>query len=588
MRLSGAWGAILLLVLVPSEAPARAELEAAQLWAGKFPAPASMAAFAPMPDARAPSHVFEGSLRLRGRIHSRLISSDPAFITSAGVALARTLPQDFDYEFVQDGRALIPVRRGPLPSPHAWWEFTLEPGEVWDEPGDGGFTRAALPFTLEERNANCVHHGVLTFLFGAGGRISPAAIQVSAETCLYLRLDLWGALRARYGPHHVADRDAVIAAYNVEVKARLPLRPESDLALEHPGMDVARLSLGDAAGRTLHGLVLDGVNYVSSCPTRAGDYPYCDVLDLPSYSTAKSVVAGLALMRLQGLTHAATAQTVSDWVRDPACQGSAWAGVSFADLINMATGNYDSERFEADEDAAKSAGLFLPPEHARKIHFACSAYPRRAAPGTVWAYHTSDTYLLGTALNAYFRSLPGHAGQDFFEALLVQPVFRELNLSPAMLTTRRTYDAVRQPFTGWGLAYHRDDIARLARFLLIDQGKLNGQSMFDPSMLAAALQQDPGDRGLPVVALPGFRYKNGFWARNVQGLTGCPHEVWVPFMSGFGGISVVLFPDGIIYYNFADDGALASFDWGPVVSEVDRLHALCRPAPDVSANSRPG
>ncbi len=34
---------------------------------------------------------------------------------------------------------------------------------------DGGYSRASLPFTLEERNANCMHNGVLTFLFKSDG-----------------------------------------------------------------------------------------------------------------------------------------------------------------------------------------------------------------------------------------------------------------------------------------------------------------------------------------------------------------------------------------------------------------------------------
>ena len=47
-------------------------------------------------------------------------------------------------------------------------------------------------------------------------------------------------------------------------------------------------------------------------------------------------------------------------------------------------------------------------------------------------------------------------------------------------------------------------------------------------------------------------------------------------MSGFGGISVVLFPNGVVYFNFADDGQLASFDWAPVAPEVRKLGDYCR------------
>ena len=568
-------GALLVLAtLVPGAAAARSLLTRADLVHGHDPAPVPLVAFVPDTTAAPPGHRFEGSLRLRGGVHSRVVSRDPAFMTAADVALARTFPQDFDYEFVQDGAALIPVRRGALPGSHPWWEFILEPGRVWDEPGDGGYTRAVVPLSLEEKNANCTHHGLLTFLF-RDGEVTQAVFQVSGETCRYLHLDLWGALEAHYDAHPVASREAVVAAYRAEVAARLPTAPEAQLAHDYPALDIAHLSLGAAAGRTLHGIVVDGKHYVSDCPTRAGDYPYCEVLDLPSYSTAKSVVGALALMRLQALTQAAKDQPVRDWVKAAACQGPAWHGVSFADLLDMATGNYASALFEADEDAPSTEGLFLPLDHAHKLAFACGFYPHRVAPGALWVYHTSDTYLLGSALQAYFRSLPGRSGQDFYRDLLVAEIFRPLRLSPVLAVTRRTYDAAAQPFTGWGLVYHRDDVARLARFVLLEHGRVRGAAVLDPAMLRRALQQDPGARGLPVEGLAGFRYQYGFWARNVQNLLGCGHEVWVPFMSGFGGISVVLFPNGVIYYNFADDGQVSSFDWGPVAGEAQKLKNMC-------------
>ncbi len=496
-------------------------------------------------------------------------------MSDADVAAARTLPRDFDFEFIQDGDALIPVRRGPIPGAHRWWEWILEPGRVWDEPGDKGFTRAAIPFSLEEKNANCTHHGVLTFLFRADGSTSRAALEVTGETCFYLQVDLWGSLRARYLPGVVSGRDKIAADYRAEVAARLPTVPIGELSNDHPGIDLTRLALGAPEARTLFGVLVDGRHYVSGCATRAGDYPYCEVLDLPSYSTAKSAFAALALMRLQALTGEATEQRIGRWIDASGCTGGTWQAVSFADALNMATAHYDSSEYEADENSAKSRGLFLPLGHRQKLRFACGAYPAKGTPGTLWVYRTSDTYVLGTALSAYFRSLPGRAHEDLYADLMWTQIFGPLKLSPVMRDTRRTYDAVHQPFTGWGLIYHRDDVARLAGFLLNDNGRIAGHPLLDERMLGAALQRDAADRGLPTAGLKGFRYKNGFWARNVQPLLACPHEVWVPFMSGFGGISVVLFPNGVVYYNFADDGKLASFDWGPVVGEVNKLGALC-------------
>ncbi len=64
------------------------------------------------------------------------------------------------------------------------------------------------------------------------------------------------------------------------------------------------------------------------------------------------------------------------------------------------------------------------------------------------------------------------------------------------------------------------------------------------------------------------------WAWNVAGYLGCPAPAWVPFMSGFGGISVVMIPNGIVYYYVSDGGA---FRWARAVAESTRLGALCCP-----------
>jgi len=62
---------------------------------------------------------------------------------------------------------------------------------VWQEEGDGDFERASLPFTLEQRNANCMHNGVLTFLFAPMALISHVAYEIGKETCAYFQFNAW-------------------------------------------------------------------------------------------------------------------------------------------------------------------------------------------------------------------------------------------------------------------------------------------------------------------------------------------------------------------------------------------------------------
>lgn len=557
-------------------AASRTALSWQTLESGKYRQPVNLSAYAPPADALPPTRQFEGRLTLSGQPRTRTLVADSDYLDASQIRASRSFPADFDYTFVQDGDTLLPVRLGYLATTHPYWNFVLEPGRVWDEPGDHGYSRAALPFALVQKGMNCTHNGVLSFVFRSDGEISRVAMQVSSETCRYLHLDMWGLLQATYVPAAVTGREAVIAAYRKHLDARLPVRPIAQLATDYPGMNPAALELGDAHARTVYGFVANGIHYVSDCPTRHGEYPFCDVLDIPSYSIAKTVVAALAAMRMEQLYPGTMQQQVADHAPGPACRGADWADVRFGNLLDMSTGHDDSASYMVDEDAAKVWGFFSTPGAAGKTHFSCAAYPRKTDPGARWVYHTSDTYLLGTVLNHYLRAQPGRAGQDIFRDVLVKDIYAPLALSATAQSSLRTDDAAAQPLFGYGLELHRDDFARLATFIDNQHGEIDGVQLLDPDMLRAATQRDPQARGLPVASLAHFRYQHGFWARNVQPLLGCAHPTWVPFMSGYGGLSVVLFPNGSIYYNVADDGKLASFDWAKVTAEARKLGDFCQ------------
>lgn len=572
--------ALVWLLAVPARADAAATPRTALTWqtleSGKYRQPVDLSAYAPPVHALAPTQVFEGRLKLSGQPRTRTLIADSDYLGASQISASRSFPTDFDYAFVQEGDTLLPVRRGSIATTHPYWNLVLEPGRVWNEPGDHGFSRAALPFALLQKDMNCTHNGVLSFVFRSDGEISRVALQVSSETCNYLQLDMWGLLQATYVPATVAARDTLLAAHREHLAARLPVRPIAQLATDYPGMNPAALELGDTRARTAYGFVDNGIHYVSGCPTRHGEYPFCEVLDIPSYSIAKTIVAALAAMRMEQLYPGTMQQKVARHAPDPACRGTDWADVNFGNLLDMSTGHYDSASYTADEDDVKVQKFFHAPGAAGKAHFSCAAYPRKADPGTRWVYHSSDTYLLGMVLNDYLRAQPGRAGQDIFRDVLVKDIYAPLALSATAQSTMRTDDPAAQPLFGYGLTLHRDDFARLATFIGNMRGEIAGRQLLDPDMLRAATQQDAQARGLPVASLPHFRYQHGFWARDVQPLLGCAHPTWVPFMSGYGGLSVVLFPNGSVYYNVADDGKLASFDWGKVTAEARKLGDFCQ------------
>ncbi|QKS00460.1 beta-lactamase family protein [Sphingomonas sp. CL5.1] len=539
--------------------PTRRALGRAMLTAGgAFERPVDLSAFAPAADAGKSIARWEGRLRLTGARATgfRMIAEDPAFARGDTI---RSLP-DLDLALVQSGDVLLPAQRGLIPSTHPDWNWIVEPGRVWSEPGDGGTARAALPFALQERNANCTHNGMLTFLFGVDGTISHAAFEIAGETCLYRKFDAWGLLVARYLPGTVAGAAELIRAHEETNAARLPMKRLEDL----PPAVAAALATAAGPEPTVYGAVIGGVHYRSACVTRHGDYPACDVIDLPSYSTAKSVFGAVALMRMGNLWPGTAAETVAAHV--PACAAAkGWADVTLENALDMTTGHYRSTAYQADEDDPSMARFFDPADHAAKIHFACTFYPRKAAPGTTWVYHTSDTYLLGTAMADALRAKRGEKA-DLYDDVM-RPLWDRLKLSPTLSTTRRTEDAAAQPFVGWGLTYQPDDIARIALWLM-----KGADGLLDRRLLDAAMQRAPAGGG-KVAGFPAYRYRAGFWARDIAPKLGCAVPSWAPAMSGYGGISVAMLPEDTLFYSFGDSN---HWDWGAAIPALVTKDGGCR------------
>jgi hypothetical protein len=300
------------------------------------------------------------------------------------------------------------------------------------------------------------------------------------------------------------------------------------------------------ADASVYGLVLNDVHYRSECPTRYGPYPFCDVLDLPSYSLAKSVLAGLAYLLLSNRWPEFAAIPVSRLVPECRLADQRWDEVTAAHLVNMTTGNYRSAVFNADEDNDMGA-FFTAETHADKLRFSCEAWPRQSSAGTQWVYHTTDTYLLGVAMNNFLKQKLGDEA-DIHRDLLYPEIFEPLDLSPVLSWSQRTYDDRAQPFTGYGLIFYSDDLVRIAL-------ALNSDSSIRTTLAATDFATAMFRAGAPWPAPPGpqgLAYSLGFWGVDAAGWIDCSTATWIPFMSGYGGIVVALLPNGGVYYFFTD------------------------------------
>ncbi len=535
-------------------------------------APIALSEFTPLSDARPPSNILSGRLTLATDSQSndfRMIVDELNFADLDRPGMQELPP--FNFDFVQDGDILIPMRQGPIGNEHNWWEFVLLPGKVWEEDSDNGFSRVALPFALKERREDCIHNGLMSFLFDDTGSISNVAFQISNQTCRYLQFEMRGMLRAGYEPIEVEGGEEAVAAVKANRANRLTQRRIDLLADYFPNADPAEfgsIEEIEPGDMSVFGFIIDGIHYVGGCETPHGKFPYCDELALPSYSTAKSLVGGLGLMLAEKSYPGTKNALISDYV--PEC-GDDWDGVTIEHALDLVTGHYDSPEPHADEDTAIVSRFFLGEDHASKIDFACNEFPRKSAPGEHWSYQTWATYLAGTAINNRLKSISGDQA-DFYDDLIVANLWDPLGLSQVAKQTRRTNDEVAQPFTGFGLTFVRDDVAKLAQFIGADDGRLQDEDPLDRKLFDAIKQRNPDDPGMQA-ELETIRYNNGFRSFNVADYLGCDRPTWLVTMSGFGGINMVLMPNDTAYYYFSDGNVHRYLN---AVRESHRIRPMCQ------------
>ncbi|MBI5923431.1 MAG: hypothetical protein HY847_17495 [Betaproteobacteria bacterium] len=554
----------------PSGTPAQLTFD--DLMTGTSTAPVDDAAFAMPAGASLPTHTFSGTLELFGETTSngfQALKDDYRYNLSPGW---QHLPK-FRYQFVQSGNYLIPVAQGLLITGDLFWNIIIGPGRIWNQGSDRGMDRASFPFALVERNANCAHNGVMTFLFD-GRTVSKVRYQVTQEICPYYKANMWGALTAAYTPETIANAEAIKAEHAAELTNRLPTKPLSALATDFPnsGIDLANLgALYDPSERTAYGLLINGTNYVSACATRYGFYPYCDDMRQTAFSATKSAFASVALMRLgQKYGKSVYELKIKDYVPETSASAGNWDDVTFNNTLDLATGNYFDSGYMIDDTLMTQ--FFMAESYAARMS-AALAIPAKQPPGKLWVYQTADDFILARAMNNYLVQQQG-SGADIFN-MVRDEVYKPIRLSAGALTTLRTDNSpTGTPLGGYGLFWTLDDIAKIAMLLNNQHGAIGNSQVLNADMLADSMQQNPLDRGVLTTGYPTFNYNNGFWAKQIT-----PAEFpqfscsfWVPFMSGRGGVTIVMMPNGSTYYSLSDN---EDYIWYSAAYESNKLKHMC-------------
>jgi len=545
------------------------------------------AGFAVPPNAAAPSQTFESTLTLSNPASSgsfQILRDDEKYDTGSDSPWRHLA--NFRFQFVQNGSYLIPVQQGLVITGSPAWNYIVGPGRVWQEDGDHGYMRASFPFALVERNQNCVHNGEMTFLFShtRSPNLSNVRYQVTQETCLYLKFNMWGQLSATYVREKIANAEELKNAASAELTNRLPSKPFSALTTDYrnSGIDLASFMKGRKLPEdvTTYGLFLNGINYVGGCQTRYGAYAFCDNMRLPSYSLAKSSFAGVAMMWLgQRYGSSVYGQLIRSHVPQYV-DGGDWSNVTFSNTSDMATGNFISAKAEADEGSPQELDFLTAESYTAKIADAFTPFPHKADPGTTWVYQTHAAFILTQAMNSYLQQR--EAGANIFNAIR-EAVLKPIHMSRGGLSMLRTDNsATGKPFGGYGMFFIQDDIGKIARLLNNNGGMIDGKQALDRNRLQESLFRtaNPSTLGVPIPdngkppVENTFRYHNYFWGKlmTTREFPQYPCDFWVSFMTGYGGNSVVLLPNGATFYIFSDGN---EWVWYSAVNEINKIAPLC-------------
>ncbi len=470
---------------------------------------------------------------------------------------------------------LVPVDRDILLTASGDWDIILSPGRVWSEPGDGGWSRASLPFTLVGRKWNVSRNGLATFLYN-DTEISDLTLQIVQESAHWSRFDAWAHLDLIYRPGPVAGADQIAAAFEEERAGYLPTAPLA--ALDAPSDAIAGMERG-REHLTVTALLSDGVLYRSPCHTRFGDYPYCDEMRHGVFSVTKSAAAALSLLWLaERYGPAVLDLEIADYV-DVTADHHDWAGVTFRDAIDMATGTGSLKPDPTVEHYAESdaslAAFGAAPDARSKLDVIFDEGSYVWGPGERVRYNSMHAFVLAAAMDGYLKSVEG-PDADLWQRVRDE-VLTPIGVHHAPLMHSREGDGSRGiPIMGWGFYPTLDDIAKIGQ-LIQNRGAVDGRQVLHRDTIDALLDQG-AEHGLPVALSSDegpYRYGFSFWYGPYRGADGC--VVRIPEMHGFSDNLVMLIPNGMTAIRFADPDARAPDKWNgaAMVTLADSLGSVC-------------
>ncbi len=492
----------------------------------------------------------------------------------------------FAVDFVTVGDRLVPRARDILRTARhgGRWNIILEPGRIWSETGDNGWSRASFPFLLTSLTSGDGHNGLATFLFN-DTEVSRLRFQVVKEASAYVHLDLWGQAVLGYEAKRIDNRETLIEAFRQELSNRVEIRPWADLEARFGAEVVAPFDGTAIRPQISHSAVIvDGEVYATACRTRYGPYPYCREMRHSVFSVSKTLAGFLTLLHLAELYGEEVFDLKLVDYLDIAADHDGWKDVTFDHAISMVTGIGTIEPTRVDHyveaDRAPEDRRFWKAASAEEKLAAASAFRNYPwGPGDLFRYISSNTYILGAAMDAFLKTKQGPDARLW--RMMNEDVFRPIGIRglPAQHSIEE-FGRPGLPIMYSGVYASLDDIAKIER-LIRNQGRHEGRQLLHAEGLREVMEQGY-QMGYPT----GWRNEQGevtyfrsFWYTPQQSRAGCMAPI--PGMSGSGGNYVLLMPNGVTAVRFAggndNDDSSGTFDSSHMRKVADDIRPLCAP-----------
>ena len=546
-------------------------------------------AFTPGSDAVAEHAPFLGTLRLA---ETEMTTKPAVFSPPSVLGRDPHLFPGVAISFFTDKGDLVPftqdvIRYASNNQGRSYWDVIVQPGRVWSQRADRGWSRAGFPFALVNSIEGETHNGLATFLY-KDGRVSNLRFQIVQQTApFYIKDDFVaaGLVSATFAPVATDQLGTLKRGYEADRTDAVPIAGWDELAAKVSGAKLANFD-GPmrASDIVLSGLDYRGTFYLKSCQSAGGQLPWCDRARFGVWSATKALANETALLRLaEKYGPAVFEMRIADYVPGAARYGG-WHNVRFEDAIDMTTGiGNGSTKLEPNN----TSDGYLDASYSRWYEARSSqekvtallkdggVYPW--GPGQVTRYRDQDMFILGVAMDHFLKSKEGPAANIW--SMLQREVFAPIGIHQA--PTNRTIEADGSdghPLMAYGYYPTISDMVLIARLYQNDGKHGDQQILYAPRIRELLAGSNP--RGFPTgekLPVGETTYMNAFWVTSYVVAHDC--RVFYPRMIGWGGNIVALMPGGLTGVRLAKSGETADkseVDTSGMAQVADSLSRFCQ------------